>query len=83
LSNAEKPTEEERRAIAVWESVRERAQQYQQDQRGPPSPLLVKVRAQVTRAILQLYEGELTYGEFAARIQQVDTDYQGAARKPR
>lgn len=82
LSNPEKPTEQERRAIAVWESVRERAQQHQQEQRGPPSPQLVKVRAQVTRAILQLYEGELTYGEFAARIQEVDADYQAAARKP-
>ena len=82
LSNPEKPTEQERHAIAVWESVRERAQQYQQEQRGPPSPLLAKTRAQVTRAILQLYAGELTYGEFAARIQEVDADYQAAARKP-
>jgi hypothetical protein len=81
LSNPERPTEQERRAIAVWESVRERAQQYQQEQRGPPSPLLVKTRSQVTRAILQLYGGELTYGEFAARIQEVDADYQAAARK--
>jgi len=81
LSNQEKPTEQERRAIAVWESVRERAQQYQQEQRGPPSLLLVRVRQQVTRAILQLYDGELTYGEFAARIRQMDEDYQEAAAR--
>jgi hypothetical protein len=27
-------------------------------------------------AIVQLYEGELTYGQFAGRIQQLDTQYQ-------
>ena len=76
LSNEDRPTQEEKRAIKVWESVRERAQQYQLEQRGPPSPQLVRTRQLVTMAIVQLYEGELTYGQFAGRIQQLDTQYQ-------
>ena len=76
LSNVDRPTQEQKRAIKVWESVRERAQQYQLEQRGPPSPQLVRTRQLVTMAIVQLYEGELTYGQFAGRIQQLDTQYQ-------
>jgi hypothetical protein len=83
VSNDDRPTKEEKRAIKLWESIRERAQQYQLEQRGPPSPLLVHTRQLVTTAIVQLYEGELTYGQFAGRIQQLDTEYQAAARRLR
>jgi O6-methylguanine-DNA--protein-cysteine methyltransferase len=81
LANENKPTPPEKQAIKVWLSVREQAQQYQLEHRGPPSPLLVRTRQQVTRAILQLYNGEMTYGEFAKRIQELDSEYQAAARR--
>ncbi len=83
LANEHKPTPSEKQAIKVWLSVREQAQQYQLEHRGPPSPLLVRTRQQVTRAILQLYNGEMTYGEFAKRIQVLDSEYQAAARQVR
>jgi hypothetical protein len=82
LSNEDKPTPAEQRAIKVWVSAREQAQQYQLQQRGPPSPLLVRTRQLVTRAIVDLYNGDLTYGQFARRIQTLDSDYQAAARQP-
>ena len=81
LSNEDKPTPAEQRAIKVWVSAREQAQQYQLQQRGPPSPLLVRTRQLVTRAIVDLYNGDLTYGQFARRIQTLDSDYQAAARQ--
>ena len=81
LANEDKPTPPEKQAIKVWLSVREQAQQYQLEHRGPPSQLLVRTRQQVTRAILQLYNGEMTYGEFAKRIQVLDSEYQAAARR--
>jgi hypothetical protein len=81
LANGDKPTPSEKQAIKVWLSVREQAQQYQLEHRGPPSPLLVRTRQLVTRAILQLYSGEMTYGEFAKRIQVLDSEYQAAARR--
>jgi hypothetical protein len=81
LANEDKPTPSEKQAIKVWLSVREQAQQYQLEHRGPPSPLLVRTRQMVTRAILQLYNGEMTYGEFAKRIQVLDSEYQAAARR--
>jgi len=81
LANEERPTPSEKQAIKVWLSVREQAQQYQLEHRGPPSPLLVRTRQMVTRAILQLYNGEMTYGEFAKRIQVLDSEYQAAARR--
>ena len=80
LANEDKPTPSEKQAIKIWLSVREQAQQYQLEHRGPPSPLLVRTRQLVTRAILQLYSGEMTYGEFAKRIQVLDSEYQAAAR---
>ena len=83
LANDTRPTTAEKRAIKVWVSIREQAQQYQLEQRGPPSPLLVRTRHQVTRAILQLYNGQMTYGQFAQRIQALDSDYQAAARQVR
>ena len=83
LANQDKPTAPEKQAIKVWMSVREQAQQYQLEHRGPPSPLLVRTRQLVTRAILQLYNGDLTYGEFARRIQVLDSEYQAAARQVR
>jgi hypothetical protein len=83
LANEDKPTPPEKQAIKVWMSVREQAQQYQLEHRGPPSPLLVRTRQLVTRAILQLYNGDLTYGEFARRIQVLDSEYQAAARQVR
>jgi len=83
LANEDRPTPPEKQAIKVWLSVREQAQQYQLEHRGPPSPLLVRTRQQVTRAILQLYNGDLTYGEFAKRIQVLDSEYQAAARQVR
>jgi hypothetical protein len=81
LASEDKPTPSEKQAIKVWLSVREQAQQYQLEHRGPPSPLLVRTRQLVTRAILQLYNGEMTYGEFAKRIQVLDSEYQAAARR--
>jgi hypothetical protein len=81
LANEDKPTPSEKQAIKIWLSVREQAQQYQLEHRGPPSPLLVRTRQLVTRAILQLYSGEMTYGEFAKRIQVLDSEYQAAARR--
>jgi hypothetical protein len=83
LSNEDRPTPAEKQAIKVWVSVREQAQQVQLEQRGPPSQLLVRTRQLVTRAILQLYNGDLTYGQFARRIQVLDSDYQAAARQVR
>lgn len=83
LANEDKPTPAEKQAIKVWVSVREQAQQYQLERRGPPSQLLVRTRQLVTRAILQLYNGDLTYGEFARRIQVLDSEYQAAARQVR
>jgi hypothetical protein len=83
LANGNRPTPPEKQAIKVWVSVREQAQQYQLEHRGPPSPLLVHTRQLVTRAILQLYSGELTYGEFSKRIQVLDSEYQAAARPVR
>jgi len=80
LSNEERPTSAEKQAIKVWMSVREQAQQVQQEQRGPPSQRLIRTRQLVTRAILQLYNGEFTYGQFAKRIQEIDSEYQAAAR---
>ena len=81
LANENRPTPPEKQAIKVWLSVRDQAQQYQLEHRGPPSPLLVRTRQLVTRAILQLYNGEMTYGEFAKRIQVLDSEYQAAARR--
>jgi len=83
LANGNKPAPAEKQAIKVWMSVREQAQQYQLEHRGPPSPLLVHTRQLVTRAMLQLYGGELTYGEFSKRIQVLDSEYQAAARPVR
>jgi len=83
LANEERPTPAEKQAIKVWMSVREQAQQIQLEQRGPPSQRLVRTRQQVTQAILQLYSGELTYGQFAKRIQVLDSEYQSAARQMR
>jgi hypothetical protein len=83
LANADKPTPQEKQAIKVWMSVREQAQQYQLEHQGPPSTRLVRTRQLVTRAMLQLYNGELTYGQFARRIQELDSEYQAAARQAR
>jgi len=60
--------------------VRERAQQYLTTQRGQPSALLTQTRNQVTRAIAQLHRGELTYGDFARQVRQIDEQYQTSAR---
>ena len=81
LANEEKPTPPEKQAIKVWMSIREQAQQYQLEHQGPPSARLVRTRQLVTRAMLQLYNGELTYGQFARRIQELDSEYQAAARQ--
>jgi hypothetical protein len=79
FANETRPTPEEKKAIVAWLYVRERAQQYITSQRGEPSPLLTQTRNQITRAISQLHNGELTYGAFAQRIRQIDEDYQTAA----
>ena len=81
LANEDKPTPPEKQAIKVWMSIREQAQQYQLEHQGPPSARLVRTRQLVTRAMLQLYNGELTYGQFARRIQELDSEYQAAARQ--
>jgi len=83
LANDDRPTATEKRAIKVWLSIREQAQLYQLEHQGPPSPLLVRTRQQVSRAILQLYHGQLTYAQFAQRMQALDLDYQAAARQLR
>jgi hypothetical protein len=80
LVNDTKPTPAEKKAIVAWLQVRERAQQYLTTQRGEPSRLLAQTRNQITRAIAQLHRGELTYAGFAARVRQIDADYQTAAR---
>ena len=81
LANEDKPTPPEKQAIKVWMSIREQAQQYQLEHQGPPSVRLVRTRQLVTRAMLQLYNGELTYGQFARRIQELDSEYQAAVRQ--
>ena len=81
LANEDKPTPPEKQAIKVWMSIREQAQQYQLEHQGPPSARLMRTRQLVTRAMLQLYNGELTYGQFARRIQELDSEYQAAARQ--
>ena len=83
LANEDRPTPEEKQAIKVWISIREQAQQYQLEHQGPPSARLVRTRQLVTRAMLQLYNGELTYGQFARRIKELDSEYQAAARQAR
>jgi hypothetical protein len=80
--NNAKPTPPEKQAIKVWLQVRERAQRYVAEQRGEPSALLIKTRNRVTEAILQLYSGRLSYGEFARRIQQIDEQPQAVVRQP-
>jgi len=81
LANEAKPTPPEKQAIKVWLQVRELAQVHQTALRGEPSPLLVQTRQQVTAAIGELYNGTLSYGAFASRIQQIDERHQGAARQ--
>ena len=81
LSNETKPSAAEKRAIAAWLQVREEAQRYRTAHAGAPSPLLTRTRKEVTAAILQLQNGELTYGAFARRLQQIDQDYQAAMRQ--
>jgi hypothetical protein len=81
LSNETRPTPPEKTAITAWLQVREQAQQYQTAQRGPPSPHLMQTRNRVTKAMVQLYGGELTYGEFARRIREIDEEHQSAARQ--
>jgi hypothetical protein len=81
LVNETKPTPAEKKAIEVWLQVRERAQQHIASQRGEPSMLLTQTRNDITRAIAALHRGDLTYGAFARRVQQIDQDYQTAARQ--
>jgi hypothetical protein len=81
LNNETKPSAADKRAIAAWLQVRDQAQRYRTAHAGEPSPLLTRTRKEVTVAILQLQEGELTYGAFARRIQQIDQDYQAAIRQ--
>jgi hypothetical protein len=81
LSNETKPLAAEKRAIAAWLQVRDQAQRYRTAHAGEPSPLLTRTRKEVTAAILQLQEGELTYAAFARRVQQIDRDYQAAIRQ--
>jgi hypothetical protein len=81
LSNDTKPSVAEKKAITAWLQVREEAQRYRTAHAGEPSPLLTRTRKEVTEAILQLQKGELTYGAFARRIQEIDRDYQAAMRQ--
>jgi len=81
LNDATKPSPAEKKAIAAWLQVREQAQRYRTAHAGEPSPLLTRTRKEVTAAILELQNGELTYGAFARRIQQIDRDYQAAIRQ--
>ena len=80
LANEARPTPVEKKAIVAWMQVRERAQQYLTTQRGEPSALLTQTRNQVTRAIALLHRGELTYGDFARQVRQIDEQYQTSAR---
>lgn len=77
LSNDKRPTREEKRAIKVWQEVREKAHQG----RPQPSALLTQTRLRVTRAITQLYAGQLTYGDFARRVQEIDALHRAANRQ--
>jgi hypothetical protein len=78
LTNGAMPTATEKQAIKVWLQVRELAQVHQQSLYGEPSPLLVQTRERITRTIADLYNGKLTYGEFAERVRQIDQEHQTA-----
>ena len=78
LANDTMPTATEKQAIKVWLQVRELAQVHQQSLYGEPSPLLVQTRQRITRTIADLYNGKLTYGEFAGRVRQIDLEHQAA-----
>jgi hypothetical protein len=78
LANDTLPTATEKQAIKVWLQVRELAQVHQQSLYGEPSPLLVQTRQRITRTIADLYNGKLTYGEFAGRVRQIDQEHQAA-----
>lgn len=81
LSSEVKPSPAEKHAIAVWIRTRERAQQYQTTQRGAPSASLTQTRNRVSAAIVQLYNGELTYAAFARQLQEIDAQYQAGGRR--
>lgn len=73
-----RPTRVEKQAIRVWQEIRERLHQG-----GPqPSHQLMQTRVRVTRAIVQLYAGRLTYAGFAERLREIDVEHQ-AANRPR
>lgn len=78
LANETTPTATEKQAIKVWLQVRELAQVHQQSLYGEPSPQLVETRQRITRTIADLYNGKLTYAEFAGRVQQIDQEHQAA-----
>ena len=78
LANGTMPTATEKQAIKVWLQVRELAQVHQQSVYGEPSPLLMQTRQRITRAIADLYNGKLTYAEFAGRVRQIDQEHQAA-----
>lgn len=71
-----RPTREERPAIRLWQEIRER----QHESAPPPSSQLIQTRMRVTRAIVQLYAGQLTYAAFAQRLREIDTQHQAANR---
>ena len=81
LSNDARAQFAERKAIAAWVEVRERAQAYQTQRNGPPSPMLIQTRKQVSAAIVQLQAGKLSYGDFARRVQEIDREHQAAVKQ--
>lgn len=72
LANDARPTREEKRAIRVWQEIRDRSHQ----NGAQPSHQLLQTRVRVTRAITQLYAGQLTYAEFARRVREIDLQHQ-------
>ncbi|MEO8626853.1 MAG: hypothetical protein ABI612_01960 [Betaproteobacteria bacterium] len=81
LSNDARAQFAERKAIAAWVEVRERAQAYQTQRNGPPSMMLAQTRKQISAAIVQLQAGKLSYGDFARRVQEIDREHQAAVKQ--
>lgn len=77
FANDARPTREEKRAIRLWQEIRDRSHQTG----AQPTHQLLQTRLRVTRAITQLYAGQLTYGEFARRLREIDAQHQAGNRQ--
>lgn len=94
-SNQAYPTDTERQAIAKWASLRESCQARSRAARKPPATPLQRavydqevsfgdeVVGKVSALIVALYQGKLTYGEFAQRRYEFARDGAAAEREYR